>query len=115
MFRTTALRFSSAFIKHKRSFATILEECSTVCYEKQKGEYSGVAVVAFNSPKNKNALSATLVRELNAVLDDVYYDSDLRVVILRSLVEGVFCAGQDYFLIVLTRLCHKLRYRNFRC
>lgn len=97
MFRTTALRVFNVLTTHqnqKRAFATIFEECSAVRYEKQKGENAGIAIVAFDSPKNKNALSATLVRELNSILDDIYYDSELRVVILRSLVEGVFCAGR---------------------
>lgn len=92
MFRKTITAFR-VLNQNRRAFATIFEECSTVRYEKQKAENSGIAVVAFDSSKNKNALSATLVRELNTILDDIYYDSDLRVVILRSLVEGVFCAG----------------------
>lgn len=86
-------RTSTIFPCIKRSFATIFEECSTVQCEKQKGENSGIAVIGLNSPRNKNALSATLVRELNTILDDIYYDPDLRVVILRSFVQGVFCAG----------------------
>lgn len=94
MLRTTALR---VFSVSKRSFATIFEECSNVQYEKQTGSSSGIAVISLKSPKNKNALSASLVRELNTILDDIYYDSDLRVVILRSLVQGVFCAGATIF------------------
>lgn len=93
MFRTTASRMCGMLGQNKRLFATVFEESSTVQYERKKGESSGIAVVTFNSPKNKNAFSATLVRELNTVLDNVYYDSDLRVVVFRSLVPGVFCAG----------------------
>lgn len=104
MLRTTAFR---VFSVSKRSFATVFEECSDVQYEKQN---SGIAVIGLESPKNKNALSASLVRELNTILDDIYYDSDLRVVILRSLVQGVFCAGATF----LTKsLCLKLRLTCF--
>lgn len=95
MLRRSVLKvFNVLSNQNKRGFSTVFQECSTVLYEKHKGENSGIAVIAFNSPKNKNALSATLVRELNGILDDIYYDSELRVVILRSLVEGVFCAGK---------------------
>lgn len=83
------------FAKNYRNFATVYESFTAVKYEKLKLENSGIAVIALDNPKNKNALSATLVREVNTILDDIYYDSNIRVVVLRSLISGVFCAGKQ--------------------
>ncbi|KAJ2850378.1 hypothetical protein IWW36_001930 [Coemansia brasiliensis] len=59
------------------------------------GSDKGIATIAFNRPKAKNALSRSLVGDFRQALDELRSDSETRVVILRSAVPKVFCAGAD--------------------
>ncbi|KAF8948881.1 hypothetical protein BGZ47_001609 [Haplosporangium gracile] len=66
------------------------------CYlERLTGDDQGIAVLNFNRPKAFNALSRKFVGEFRDALQELRYDNDARVVIIRSLVEGAFCAGAD--------------------
>ncbi|KAF9127201.1 hypothetical protein BGW39_006045 [Mortierella sp. 14UC] len=66
------------------------------CYlERLTGDDQGIAVLNFNRPKAFNALSRKFVGEFRDALEELRYDNDARVVIIRSLVEGAFCAGAD--------------------
>lgn len=67
---------------------------TVIKYQKLIEESQGIAVIGFNSPQNKNALSSAFVQETSSALDQVYNDSTLRVLILRSCVPGIFCAGK---------------------
>lgn len=60
-----------------------------------QGEYSGIIEVGINRPKQKNAFSSGLLKSFNETIDAVKYDKHLRVMIIRSLVPKVFCAGAD--------------------
>ncbi|RZC43321.1 methylglutaconyl-CoA hydratase, mitochondrial [Asbolus verrucosus] len=64
-------------------------------HENLEGSDKGIVVFAFNRPKQKNAFSANFVHELNTALYKVSVDTSARVLLLRSLVPGVFCAGAD--------------------
>nr|XP_020643771.1 enoyl-CoA hydratase domain-containing protein 2, mitochondrial isoform X2 [Pogona vitticeps] len=48
-----------------------------------------------NRPHARNSLGRVLVEELYETLDVLRFDDSVRVVIVRSNVEGVFCAGAD--------------------
>ncbi|XP_015278773.1 PREDICTED: enoyl-CoA hydratase domain-containing protein 2, mitochondrial isoform X3 [Gekko japonicus] len=48
-----------------------------------------------NRPHAKNALGKVFVDELYETLDILRYDENVRVVIIKSNVKGVFCAGAD--------------------
>ncbi|KAG0330515.1 hypothetical protein BG004_002084, partial [Podila humilis] len=63
--------------------------------ERLQGDDHGIAVINFNRPKAFNALSRKFVGEFRDALNELRYDSEARVVIVRSLVEGAFCAGAD--------------------
>ncbi|KAG0011918.1 hypothetical protein BGZ80_000334 [Entomortierella chlamydospora] len=66
------------------------------CYiERLSGADEGIAIVNFNRPKAFNALSRKFVREFRDALQELRYDQKARVVIIRSLVDGAFCAGAD--------------------
>lgn len=54
----------------------------------------GVAVLTLNRPNQFNALSAALIHELQATLDRIAADTDVRVVVLAARGRG-FCAGHD--------------------
>merc|ERR1711892_873073 len=65
------------------------------CLEYLGGESHGIAVLSINRPSARNALSWKLVEDLQAALDDVCVEEDVRCLVLTSLVQCVFCAGAD--------------------
>ncbi|KAG7166638.1 Methylglutaconyl-CoA hydratase-like [Homarus americanus] len=68
---------------------------SDVSVEKLTGDHEGVTVFGFCRPAAKNAISRNLLKEFIQAIEDVKHDRSVRVVLLRSLVPGVFCAGAD--------------------
>jgi isohexenylglutaconyl-CoA hydratase len=54
----------------------------------------GVLHVTLNRPDARNALNATMLGELNAVLDAIAACNEVRAVVLRG-AGGHFCAGAD--------------------
>ena len=52
------------------------------------------AVITLNRPP-ANAISETLMRELNAALSDVEADDAVRSVIITGAGDKIFCAGAD--------------------
>ena len=63
--------------------------------ERLAGEDEGIVLLGLDRPGAKNALGRELLGELEACFASLPGDPALRVVILHSLVEGVFCAGAD--------------------
>ena len=63
-----------------------------VLYEKRAG---GVAVVTLNRPEKRNAVSPEVAAALEAAVKQSEADTDIRVVILASSNDQVFCAGAD--------------------
>jgi len=55
----------------------------------------GVARVTLNRPEARNALSRTLVQELEAALAAYEADPDARVIVLSGAGDKAFCAGAD--------------------
>ncbi|KAA1031034.1 enoyl-CoA hydratase [Pseudonocardia sp. EV170527-09] len=55
---------------------------------------AGIATITLDSPRNRNALSAQLRRELIAHLDAAIADDAVRVIVLTH-TGTVFCAGMD--------------------
>jgi methylglutaconyl-CoA hydratase len=55
---------------------------------------SGVARVVLNRPEKRNALSASMIGELSAALDQAAADADVRVITLRG-AGADFCSGAD--------------------
>uniref|UniRef100_A0AAX7SDI7 Enoyl CoA hydratase domain containing 2 n=1 Tax=Astatotilapia calliptera TaxID=8154 RepID=A0AAX7SDI7_ASTCA len=56
---------------------------------------SGIVEVLMCRHKARNALGNVFVSQMRKVVSTLYNDSAVRVVIFRSLVPGVFCAGAD--------------------
>src|SRR5260370_28065940 len=54
----------------------------------------GIARIALDSPRNRNALSAALVEQLTRALADANADDGLRAVELTH-TRSTFCAGAD--------------------
>jgi methylglutaconyl-CoA hydratase len=78
-----------------QSVRKISEARPDLVYQNLDGADKGIVVFGFNRPKQKNALSAGLVEQIKSALQKVTFDAQARVVVLRSLVPGVFCAGAD--------------------
>lgn len=55
----------------------------------------GIAVLGLNRAKARNSFSRSLVNQMLDSIDVLAHDKNVRVVILRSLVPGIFCAGAD--------------------
>ena len=56
---------------------------------------SGVARIALNRPEVRNALSRTMLRELEAALASAEADAGTRVIVLSGSGDKAFCAGAD--------------------
>lgn len=54
----------------------------------------GVGVITINRPERKNAFDRSTAYAMEAVIDELDADDDLRVAVLTG-AGGVFCAGQD--------------------
>ena len=63
---------------------------STVLVEKA----DGVALVTLNRPDKKNAMNPQLHEDMAAVLEDLRYDDEARVLVITGAGDS-FCAGMD--------------------
>ncbi|XP_071873051.1 methylglutaconyl-CoA hydratase, mitochondrial [Bombus fervidus] len=59
------------------------------------GKDNGIVVLGLNRPTVCNALGKTLTSQLHDAISSIREDSKLRVLIIRSLVPKIFCAGAD--------------------
>ncbi|KAJ1641959.1 hypothetical protein LPJ64_006146 [Coemansia asiatica] len=66
-----------------------------VILTRHSGNDKGIITLTLNRPRAKNALSRSLVGEFRRALEEIRGDKETRVVVLRSSVPGVFCAGAD--------------------
>ncbi|KAH8253002.1 hypothetical protein KR032_003129 [Drosophila birchii] len=66
-----------------------------VLVERLEGARKGISVIGLNRPAAKNSFSRGMVETFTEVLDDIKKDNGSRVVVLRSLTPGIFCAGAD--------------------
>ncbi|KAH8321789.1 hypothetical protein KR067_001719 [Drosophila pandora] len=66
-----------------------------VLVERLEGPRKGISVIGLNRPAAKNSFSRGLVETFTDVLEDLKRDNGSRVVVLRSLTPGIFCAGAD--------------------
>jgi methylglutaconyl-CoA hydratase len=55
----------------------------------------GIAVIGLNRPEARNALGKDFVKKLYSSVELLSHDKNVRVVIIKSLVPKVFCAGAD--------------------
>ncbi|CAG8633278.1 4105_t:CDS:10, partial [Paraglomus occultum] len=55
----------------------------------------GISILCINRPKAKNALSRKLVESFRKAVGLLKHDNETRVVLLKSMVQGSFCAGAD--------------------
>lgn len=80
---------------HRVSGRGLCSSGPDVVIEKLTGDCEGITVFGFNRPQAKNAISKNLLKEIKEGIESVRHDRSVRVVLLRSMVPGVFCAGAD--------------------
>ncbi|KAJ1968427.1 hypothetical protein H4R35_006431, partial [Dimargaris xerosporica] len=79
-----------------RSLQTTAQTTECLCtVEGLSGTNQGISVLTMNRPKAKNAISVQFLTQFRQCLEELRFNSDARVVVVRSLVDGVFCAGAD--------------------
>ncbi|KAI8319154.1 enoylCoA hydratase/isomerase family putative [Martensiomyces pterosporus] len=78
-----------------RFVSTTTASTEEITLTRHTGADKGIVTLTLNRPKAKNALSRSLVSSFRSALEDIRFDREARVVILRSAVPGVFCAGAD--------------------
>lgn len=71
------------------------DEAREIILKYLDGKDNGIAVLGLNRPGARNSFGKSLVSQLGEALSTVREDSKLRVLIIRSLVPKVFCAGAD--------------------
>ena len=62
---------------------------------KLDGDLDGVVVLGLNRPRAMNSFNRNLAALLIDAVEDLKHDSNMRVLIMRSLVPGVFSTGAD--------------------
>ncbi|KAI9912150.1 hypothetical protein PsorP6_009084 [Peronosclerospora sorghi] len=63
--------------------------------EMLEGKDAGIALFTMDRPEARNALGRQFMAEFRQVMEQVRYDPNVRVVIVRSVIPKVFCAGAD--------------------
>ncbi|MBI1753441.1 MAG: enoyl-CoA hydratase/isomerase family protein [Acidobacteria bacterium] len=63
--------------------------------EPLEGADAGIVLLGLDRPAAKNALGRQLLREFRGAVQALGADQAARVVVVHSLVPGVFCAGAD--------------------
>ncbi|KAL6261968.1 hypothetical protein P5V15_007051 [Pogonomyrmex californicus] len=71
------------------------DEAKEVIINYLDGKDNGIAVLGLNRPAARNSFGKTLVSQLNEALASIRENNKLRVLIIRSLVPKIFCAGAD--------------------
>uniref|UniRef100_A0A8B9BIJ4 Enoyl-CoA hydratase domain containing 2 n=1 Tax=Anser brachyrhynchus TaxID=132585 RepID=A0A8B9BIJ4_9AVES len=59
------------------------------------GAAARIAEILMNRPHARNSLGKVFVNELFSALEQLRFDEKVRVVVFKSEVKGVFCAGAD--------------------
>ncbi|KAL7738329.1 hypothetical protein ACLKA6_006654 [Drosophila palustris] len=73
----------------------LLGDGNEVLVDRLEGAQKGITVLGLNRPAAKNAFSRGLVNTFKDILEEIRLDNGSRVVVLRSLTPGIFCAGAD--------------------
>ncbi|KAI8617515.1 enoyl-CoA hydratase/isomerase domain-containing protein [Chytriomyces sp. MP71] len=94
--RAASLAPTALRVNVKRSLFSSSTGATVECaFERLSGPDEGIAVITFNRPQARNALGRTFMAQFRRGLADLRFDESVRVVVLRSAVDRVFCAGAD--------------------
>nr|KAJ3412827.1 hypothetical protein HK105_002240 [Polyrhizophydium stewartii] len=93
--RTGALPRVPAATTAAAARARLLSTARECDVEALQGSDAGIFVLTLNRPAAKNALGRTLLAQFRESIQALRFNDAARVVVVRSAVEGVFCAGAD--------------------
>lgn len=82
-------------LRQTRRLHTRNANSTEVDLKRLDGEDTGIAEVLMRRQKARNALGHVFVSQMRELMSSLSHDSALRVVVFRSMVPGVFCAGAD--------------------
>lgn len=74
---------------------SLKDETREVIVNYLDGKDNGIAVLGLNRPAARNSFGKVLISQLNEALASIKQNKKLKVLIIRSLVPKVFCAGAD--------------------
>ncbi|GAA6103111.1 enoyl-CoA hydratase domain-containing protein 2, mitochondrial isoform X1 [Tachysurus ichikawai] len=79
-----------------RGFSAVLnQDAVEVDISRLEGEDHGIVEVLMRRERARNSLGREFVSQMRELVSGLHHDAGVRVVIFRSLVPGVFCAGAD--------------------
>jgi methylglutaconyl-CoA hydratase len=78
-----------------RFFSQKAAAADEIIVDRMDGAHKGIAVFSMNRPAAKNAFGKSFVQKFADQVKVINHDHDIRILIIRSLVPGVFCAGAD--------------------
>ncbi|KAL2089333.1 hypothetical protein ACEWY4_014021 [Coilia grayii] len=83
--------------KHVRSLHSeaVHGESVEVDLNRLDGEDTGIVEVQMCREKARNSLGRVFVAQMRELVANLHHDTAVRVVVFRSMVPGVFCAGAD--------------------
>ncbi|XP_007898044.1 enoyl-CoA hydratase domain-containing protein 2, mitochondrial [Callorhinchus milii] len=85
---------SALFPVPRRSCSSV-PQAPQIQIHRLQGASSGIAAILLRRPHARNSLGNTLVKQLREAVEDLRHDKSVRVVLFKSEVKGVFCAGAD--------------------
>lgn len=89
----------SRSIKHANNLRLLSQKSYTdIIFEKLDKNDNGIAVIGFNRAKARNSFGLNLVSEFEDSLQTINNDKHVKVVIIRSYVPGIFCAGKTFLI-----------------
>nr|XP_033772273.1 enoyl-CoA hydratase domain-containing protein 2, mitochondrial [Geotrypetes seraphini] len=60
-----------------------------------RGDHRGIAEILMNRVHARNSLGKVFVSEFSKAVEELRHDTNVRVVVIKSEVKGLFCAGAD--------------------
>ncbi|KAM9435910.1 enoyl-CoA hydratase domain-containing protein 2, mitochondrial [Clarias gariepinus] len=79
-----------------RGFSAVSNpDAAEVDISRLEGEDQGIVEVLMCRERARNSLGRVFVSQMRELVSGLHHDAAVRVVIFRSLVPGVFCAGAD--------------------
>ena len=95
-FKFHKLTYQNKFQRYHFSHHTNLnpiQSQKTVYLERYENNY--IVHLCLNSTSNRNALSKQLINDLTDSILELQNDKNIRVLIIKSNIEKIFCAGAD--------------------
>jgi len=82
-------------LKATSANASLFDQNSKLWVGEHSGSESGIASISLENAGTRNALSREVIRRLRDAVSLMNDSPGIRIVVVQSLVDGVFCAGAD--------------------